>query len=159
MMDGMQISSRASFDRSPADTFALLTDQAFLEAVAVAGHALSYDVSVSGDTTVSTQELPAPDMAANFVGKTITVVQEVAWGPADASGGRTGQVTMTVPKQPVVMKGTVTLAGTDAASTVDLAGDLKVSIPLLGKKLEQASEPAVLSGFRKQEEVAQSWNR
>ncbi len=36
---------------------------------------------------------------------------------------------------------------------VDLTGDLKVAIPFLGKKLEQAAAPAVLAGFRTQQRV------
>jgi hypothetical protein len=32
-----------------------------------------------------------------------------------------------------------------------------VAIPLLGKKLEQSSAPAVLAGFKKQQEVGSRW--
>ena len=49
-------------------------------------------------------------MAQKFVGQTITVVEETAWGPADASGTRTGRARMKIPGQPVTMKGVVELA-------------------------------------------------
>ena len=42
-------------------------------------------------------------------------------------------------------------------TTVHLDGELKVAIPLLGKKLEQASAPAVLAGFRTQQRVGDRW--
>jgi hypothetical protein len=153
----MQISSRTSFDADPATVYDLLTDQAFLEAVCVAGHSISYAVTVDGSTTTTTQELPSPDLAARFVGNTITVVQTIEWGGPAADGSRVGRLGMTIPKQPVQMNGTITLSPTGATTTADLEGELKVNIPLLGKKLEQASEPAILAGFRKQEVVAKDW--
>ncbi len=153
----MQISARTTFDADPATTYDLLTDQAFLEAVCVAGHSISHDVTVDGSTTTTTQELPSPDLAANFVGKTITVVQVIDWGGPGADGSRVGQLSMTIPKQPVQMKGTITLSPAGATTIAQLTGELKVNIPLLGKKLEQASEPAVLAGFHKQEVVAKEW--
>lgn len=153
----MQISARTTFDADPATTYDLLTDKAFLEAVCVAGHSLSYDVAVDGSTTTTTQELPSPDLAANFVGKTLTVVQVIEWGGPAADGSRVGQLNMTIPRQPVQLKGTVSLSPVGATTVADLTGELKVNVPLLGKKLEQASEPAVLAGFRKQEVVAKDW--
>jgi hypothetical protein len=40
---------------------------------------------------------------------------------------------------------------------LELTGDLKVSIPLLGKKLEQSAAPAVLAGFDVQQKVGSDW--
>ncbi|MGI8456740.1 MAG: DUF2505 domain-containing protein [Propionibacteriaceae bacterium] len=153
----MQISARTTFDADPGATYDLLTDKAFLEAVCVAGHSISYNVVIDGSTTTTTQELSAPDLAKNFVGATITVVQVIDWGGPAADGSRVGQLSMTIPKQPVRMSGTVTLTPAGATTVADLTGELKVNVPLLGKKLEHASEPAILAGFRKQEVVAKDW--
>ena len=43
------------------------------------------------------------------------------------------------------------------APSPDLTGELKVSIPLLGRKLEESSAPAVLAGFRTQQQVGDRW--
>jgi Protein of unknown function (DUF2505) len=40
---------------------------------------------------------------------------------------------------------------------VALEGELKVNIPLLGRKLEESSAPAVLAGFRTQQQVGDRW--
>ena len=153
----MDISSRAEFAADPARVHRMLLTKEYLDEVCVASHAVSYDCTVEGLTTRCRRELPAPDQATKFTGPTLTVVEEVAWGEADANGGRTGQVTLTVPGQPMTMNGTVTLAPAGSGSAVELAADLKVNIPLLGKKLEQAAAPAVLEGLKVQESVGKDW--
>ncbi|MGD7706634.1 DUF2505 domain-containing protein [Microlunatus sp. Y2014] len=153
----MDISSRAEFAADPARVFEMLTTKEFLDEVCVAGHAREYECSVSGSTTTSRRVLPAPDSASKFTGPTLTVVEEITWGDARPDGGRTGQVKLTVPGQPVNLSGTVELAPGGPGSTIDLKADLKVNIPLLGKKLEQSAAPAILAGFDVQQQVGQRW--
>lgn len=153
----MDISSRAEFAATPDQVFAMLVTKEYLDEVCVASHALSYECTVAGTTTTSQRTLPAPDQARTFTGPTLNVVEQIAWGEANASGARTGQVSLTVPGQPVTMKGTVALAPGGPGTVVELKADLKVNIPLLGKKLEQAAAPAILDGFRVQQETGSRW--
>ena len=64
---------------------------------------------------------------------------------------------MTVLGQPVSLKGELRLRPGGRGTTVDLQGELKVAIPLLGRKLEQSSAPAVMAGFRTQQSVGDRW--
>ena len=89
MMAAMDIKTRVEFAADVEQVFAMMTDRAYLEEVCQASHALSYDADVTGTTTSTNRKLPAPDMAQKFVGQTVTVLEETAWGPADASGTRT----------------------------------------------------------------------
>jgi hypothetical protein len=66
-------------------------------------------------------------------------------------------VLLSVAGQPVTMKATMQLAPGGTGSVVNLAGELKVAIPFIGKKLEQSSAPAVLAGFRTQQKVGNDW--
>ena len=157
MMAAMDIKSRLEFAAGVEEVFAMMTDRAYLEEVCQATHARSSEVEVTGTTTTTTRQLPAPDIAQKFVGQTVTVVEETAWGPADASGNRTGRVTMSIPGQPVTMKGAVTLSAGGAGTVGELVGDLKVAIPILGKKIEQAVAPTIVAGFRTQQKVGESW--
>jgi len=157
MMAAMDIKSRVEFAAGVEEVFAMMTDRAYLEEVCKATHARAYEAEVTGTTTRTTRRLPAPDAAAKFTGPEITVIEETAWGPADASGSRTGRVTMSIPGQPVTMKGAVELAAEGAGTVAELTGDLKVAIPILGKKLEQSAAPAILAGFRTQQKVGDSW--
>ena len=40
---------------------------------------------------------------------------------------------------------------------MDVSGELKVAIPLLGRKLEESAAPAVMAGYRTQQEVGDRW--
>jgi hypothetical protein len=135
----------------------MMTDQAYLEAVCVASESLSYDASVTGASTRTSRTLASPESAARFTGPQLTVVEEVVWGEASGDGSRSGTMTMTVLGQPVSLKGALTLRPGGRGTTVDLNGELKVAIPLLGRKLEQSSAPAVLAGFRTQQRVGDRW--
>lgn len=157
MMAAMDIKSRLEFAAGVEEVFAMMTDRAFLEEVCKATHARSHEAEVTGTTTTTTRKLPAPDIAQKFVGQTVTVVEETAWGPADASGNRTGRVTMSIPGQPVTMKGTVTLGAGGAGTVGELVGDLKVAIPILGRKIEQSVAPTIVAGFRTQQKVGDNW--
>jgi hypothetical protein len=153
----MDISTGLDFAAPPADVYAMMIDQRYLEEVCVASESISYDVSVSGSTTRSSRTLASPESAARFTGPQLTVVEEVAWSEAGPDGSHTGTMSMTVTGQPVSLKGTLRLRPGGRGTTVDLNGELKVAIPLLGRKLEQSSAPAVLAGFRTQQRVGDRW--
>ena len=156
-MGRMDITTRLEFAAAPPEVYAMLTDAQYLDEVCRATESTSYDVDVEGSTTRTTRSFPAPDAVARFVGGTLTVSEQTVWGAAGPDGARTGDLEMTVKGQPVSMKGRLSLAPGGAGTVVQLTGDLKVSIPLLGKKLEQSSAPAVLAGFGKQQEVGSRW--
>ncbi len=153
----MDITSHAEFPADPDRVFAMLTDQKYLEDVAVASHALSHECSVEGTTTRSKRELRAPEQAQKFTGPSLTIIEEIAWGEPAADRSRTGEVTLTAPGQPLVMKGTATLAPEGTGSVVSIKADLKINIPLLGRKLEASAAPMVLEGLKIQESVGKDW--
>ena len=153
----MDVSSTIEFPADPERVYAMMTDRGYLEAVCEASQAITYEVSIDGQTTTTRRTLPAPPAAAKFTGPQLTMVERVEWRQAAADGTRTGAMTMTVPGQPVTLKGDLTLAPGGAGTAATLKGDLKVAVPLLGKKLEEAAAPAVLSGFRVQQKVGSRW--
>jgi hypothetical protein len=153
----MDISTGLDFAASPDDVYAMMTDQAYLEEVCVASESISYDASVNGSSTRSSRTLPAPESVARFTGPELTIVEDVSWSDRQADGSRTGDLAMTVLGQPVKLRGTLNLGPGGKGTTVDLRGELKVAIPLLGKKLEQSAAPAVLAGFRTQQRVGDRW--
>lgn len=153
----MDISTTADFAASPLDVYAMLTDRAFLAAVAQESGALSHEESVVDGTTRTQMELPNTPELQKLAGKTMTVQQQVAWGPAGDDGARTAQLSLSIPGQPVSMPGTVTLAPGGRGTLVTVAGDLTVKIPLLGKKIEKAAAPAILEGIEVQQRVGDRW--
>ncbi|GAB3759547.1 DUF2505 domain-containing protein [Microlunatus parietis] len=153
----MEISARVEFTADPDRVFTMVTDQRYLERVCQASHAEEYSASVDGMTTNTSRTLPAPEIAARFTGPTLTVKEQIEWGEAGPDGSRTAKVTLTVPGQPVEMNGRLALTAGGPGTVIELTGELKVSIPLLGRKLEQAAAPAVLAGFDVQQKVGTDW--
>ena len=153
----MDISTGLDFAGTPQDVYVMMTDQGYLEQVCVASESLSYDASVNGSSTRTSRTLASPDSTARFTGPQLTVVEEVQWGQAEADGTRTGTLTMTVLGQPVRLIGQLRLRPGGRGTTVDLTGELKVAIPLLGRKMEESAAPAVLAGFRTQQRVGDRW--
>ena len=75
MMSGMELKMSASYDATPEEVFAIVSDATFREQACEKTKALSYDVQVTesgGDTIVRvSREMPAndvPDIARKFVG-------------------------------------------------------------------------------------------
>lgn len=153
----MDITTGLDFAAPPAAVHAMMTDQTYQEEVCVASQAIRYDATIDGSRSHTSRTLPSPASAARFTGPELTVVEDIDWSEASADGSRTGVLTMTVQGQPVTLRGQLLLAPGGRGTTVKLTGELKVAIPLLGKKLEQSSAPAVLAGFNTQQEVGDRW--
>lgn len=153
----MDIASSVEFPADPAAVYAMMTDRAYLEEVCVASQARDHEVSVNGAKTKTSRTLAAPASAAKFTGPDLVVLEETTWAEAEADGSRSATITTTVSGQPVTMKGSLRLAPGGRGSVVTLTGQLKVAIPLIGRKMEQSAAPAVLAGFRTQQKVGDRW--
>ena len=157
IMTPMDLSNHLDFAAQPTDVYAMMTDQKYLDEVCVASGSLSYHASVEGSTTKTSRTLPAPDSAARFTGPQLTVNEEVVWADPSSDGSRNAAVTMTVLGQPVTFRGKLRLSPGGRGSVVDVTGELKVAIPLLGKKLEESAAPSVMEGYKTQQEVGDRW--
>ena len=153
----MDITTRLEFAAPPATVFSMLTDRGYLDEVCRATDSARYDVDVTGSTTRTSRSFPAPEAVARFTGSELTVSEETTWGEAAADGSRDADLVLTVDKQPVSLKGRLRLAPGGRGTTVRLVGELKVNVPLLGRKLEQGAAPAVLAGFRTQQAAGDRW--
>ena len=55
------------------------------------------------------------------------------------------------------MNGTVRLGPAGSGTRIDVDGDLKAKIPLLGGKVEKAAEGPILGAIEKEQEVGTAW--
>lgn len=165
MMCGMELKLSASYDATPEEVFAIVTDATFREQACEKTKALSYDVKVTesgGDTVVRVQrEMPSddvPDIARKFVGQTLTVVQTETWHPAGADGTRHADVKGEVTGTPVTLKGTAKIESVGKQTVQAIELDVKVSVPLIGKKIEPFVVEAIRSGLTKEHELGRDWH-
>ncbi|HET6292007.1 MAG TPA: DUF2505 domain-containing protein [Kribbella sp.] len=160
----MELKLSASYDATPEEVFAIVTDTTFREQACEKTKALSYDVQVSqsgGDTVVRVKrEMPAddvPDIGKRFVGPTLTVVQTETWHPAKPDGSRDADVSGEIANTPVTLKGTAAIRsdGGQTVQAIDL--DVKVNVPLIGRKMEPFVVDAIRSGLAKEHDLGRDW--
>ena len=123
--------------------FALTTNPEFLERKFAATGAK--DVTVACEVTadggahiVITRKVTVdlPSFAAKFVQPTNTFVQTEDWDAATADGRRVCKYKVDVQGVPSSIAGTVTLTPDNGQTRQDIVAEVKVSIPLVGGKLE-----------------------
>jgi hypothetical protein len=150
-------------DASPDQVFAMLCDTGFRNQVCEDTGALEYHVDIEqadgGATVTVVRTMPAqvPDFVRKFVGETIEVRQTEKWGTADGSGARSAEVRLEISGQPAGMTGTLVLEPGNDGTQQRVEADLKVSIPLFGKKIEPEVAKGVLAGIRQEERTGLAW--
>lgn len=156
----MKVTAEMSYPSTTPDAvFAMLVDADFRGEVCDATHALDYDVDIqvhhNGAASVRVHRvMPAevPDFVRRLVGDRIDVVQTEEWRPAQADGRRTADLLVQISGQPARMTGAVTLERDGSGVRESIEGDLKVSIPLVGRKIEPEIAKGILYALRKEEE-------
>lgn len=133
-----RLTHELTYDAPLAEVSAMLLDPAFREEVCAYQEVLRADVSVTekaGATeVVIDQAQPAdgiPSFAKKFVGDEIAIVQTERWATADRAS-----VEVTIPGKPGEVRGTVTLTEAGGVTTETLDLEVRVSIPLVGGRIE-----------------------
>ncbi|KGN37000.1 DUF2505 domain-containing protein [Knoellia subterranea] len=149
----MKFTHRAEYAASPDEVWATMSSQEFQDAKCEATTTGEWtsNVSTTGDRTTITSDrvLPTddlPDIAKSFVGSKLTIAEVQTWGPAAADGSRTADLNVHIKGAPMTLKGTARLSPNGSGTVQEIQGDVKVSVPLIGGKLEKAaSEPLMFA--------------
>jgi Protein of unknown function (DUF2505) len=160
----MRITTFFDYAATPEDVFTMLADPAFQAAKVEATRPLSHKESVTpkGEQTeiVTSRVIPTdgfPDFAKSMIGPKLRVTETIMGSRASADGSRTGTIHIAIGDAPVSMTGTLRLAPGGSGTKIDIDGDLKAKIPLLGSKVEKAAEGPILSAIEKEQEVGEKW--
>ena len=143
------------------DVYAMLADPAYRKAVAdyqkVTDFSCDITPSGSGMRVRLEEAHPTdriPSFAQRLVGHEIRFVQEETWASSSAA-----DIHVTIPGKPGEMTGTTSLtrSGNDVVQQVDLA--VKVSIPLVGGKVEELIAGFIGKAFDAEHKVGVKWLR
>src|SRR5262245_26756155 len=155
MMERMDVREEIVYDASPDDVFEMLCDKAFREKVCRGIGSIRYEVSITRDGDSSqirmdrVMKADLPDVARKIVGDTIEMVQTEDWGERQPDGSRSARFRVEIPGKPGSITGTVSLSPSGSGSREVVSGEVKVSVPFVGKKLETE----VARGFKAALEV------
>lgn len=152
----MKINETFSYDgASVEDVYAIITDQAFRTEACAEQGASDYSVTVEpnaggGDTVTVVRTMPTdmPDFIKKLTGDTVKVKQTEEWAGPDGGGHRNANVKVSIIGQPAEMKGTAVIINAGDNASFILDGDVKVSIPFIGKKIETEVAKAILGSLR-----------
>jgi hypothetical protein len=139
---------------------AMLTDAKFRNDVCVRQRALDHDVDITGSgpgavvVIARTQSLEgAPSVARKVAGDSVRIVQREEWRTATEA-----DFAMEIPGKPGGCKGGIVLRENGDGTTDQLfRGEVKVSIPLVGKKLEELIASILERALVKEGQVGASW--
>jgi hypothetical protein len=163
MMSAMDVREEIRYDAAPDQVFEMLCDQAFREKVCRAIGSISYDVSIERDGGTArvrnhrVMKADLPDFAKKVVGDKIEMIQTEDWGARQADGSRTADFHVEIPGKPGAIKGSVTLSPDGTGSKEVVAGTVKVSIPLVGKKLENEVAKGLKAALEIEGSVGAKW--
>ena len=150
----MKLKETFSYPAGVEAVFALISDDAFRteSAEAAKGRDVSATVEKDGDDTVvtlvRTQPADLPDFIKKAVGDAVKVKQVERWHAPGTDGTRTATLAVKVIGQPAGFKGKATLSPNGKGSKFTVAGDVKVSVPFVGRKVEPLIAKAVEASLR-----------
>jgi Protein of unknown function (DUF2505) len=161
----MEVRAEISYpDAEPAQVFALAVDHAFRVAVCEATRALSHRVEIDarpdGGAQVTVERTLAaevPDFVRTFIGQTVTIVQTEKWAAQGSGSGRVADLHIQFRGQPASMSGSEQIEAAGAGTRQLIRGDLTVSVPFVGRRIETEVAKAILAAAAKEQETGRAW--
>ena len=155
----MRFTHTNTYPAGAAEVLAMLTTREFRERVCAAQRALDHSVELEGTGVGSrvritrTQSLQgAPAVATKVAGDSVQLVQTEHWVRPDAA-----EFALEIPGKPGSLTGGIELRDLGGSTEEVFSGELKVSIPLIGGKLEQLIASILTAALRREGEVGRRW--
>lgn len=156
----MKINDSYSYgDADVESVYGLISSKEFRTESAEDVGATDVDVSVESSggghtiTIVRTQPAEMPDFVKKLTGETVKVKQTEQWGAPESDGTRRADVKVSIIGQPAEMVGNAVLEPTSGGTEFTLKGDVKVSIPFIGKKVEPEVAKAIKASLKHEVEL------
>lgn len=160
----MDLHLSTSYNASPEEMFAIITDVTFQEQVMERLGALSYEVSTltAGDDLEldlrwETSSGDVSGVVRGFIGDRLVLVQHKIWHPADTDGAREADLDGGVADTLVKLTGHTSIVPTGHGTTQSFDIHVTASYPAIGHKLEQLVTDAVRIRLETKFDLAWSW--
>lgn len=154
----MRFTHELVYDAPATDVHAMLADPAFRNAVLEAQHVLRHHVQIvptdSGMEVTLEQTQAArgiPSFAQKFIGDEITIIQRELW-----TGPELADLFVSIPGKPGDASGRMRLAESGGRTKQEINLEIKVGIPLLGRKLEGLVADLLTKALKVENEVGRA---
>lgn len=158
----MRYRQELRYPASPDEVVAMLLDRDYREQVCVEQQVVRYQVAVEetgSGTEVDIMQVQSlrgvADAVRRYVGSEIEVTQREVWGDP-----RSASLDVRVPGHPGRMVGTITLSedpATPGGTVETVSGDIKVSVPFIGRKVEEMMAQVFGYALRAEHSVGLRW--
>ncbi len=155
----MKLSHTTTYDATLDEVYAMLTDPTFRERAARASGVLEVDVEVTaqgdGAQVRMDQVQPlqgVPSFATKFAGDTTKATIVETWTSRSSS-----DLEITTPGKPTRITGGYRLSEIGGRTTQQFEGECKVSVPLIGGKLEKVMGDLFVQGRDKEAAAGAAW--
>lgn len=160
----MRFEATITYPASVGQSADMLADEAFLQqrVAAAGGSATQVDVAREGAVFTSSvaTRLPTDGVPASFrsfVGAHLDVRIVEAWEAPRPTGERRGTIAIDIAGAPVTVRGQMRLVAYGEGCRHDVRGEVRASVPLFGRAIEEAAISAVNSVISGQEQVARAY--
>ena len=154
-----KLSHDLTYQASLTEVGEMLMAPGFREQVCDAQGATRRTVTVgpkaAGMEVVIDQVMPArgiPGFAKKFVGEEINLVQTEQWSDIE-----TGSVDVVIPGKPGQMRGTIRIQESGGTTTETVEMEIKVSIPLVGGKIESLIADLLRKALKAEQAVCRDY--
>ncbi len=162
----MHFTATAEYPASAQKVAELFTNPDFVDAKITASRATEGKKTITGDATgaftvETTRTMPKDLVPAKYQrflpgGIVLTLLEQ--WGPPSVDGSREGELSLKIAGVPASASGSCRLQSTGAdTSTLTYDGEVKVSIPMFGSKVEKIAVGAVEDVMALERDVAAQW--
>lgn len=144
-----------TYDASRDAVAAMLLDPAFREAVLERQRVTRGSATLDGDIITIEQARSSdgvPSIAKKFIGDEIAIVQTETWSSPDRAG-----IVITIPGKPGEVTGSSRLTEADGQTTQTVDLEVRVSIPLVGGKIESMIADILALGLDVEHKVGVGW--
>jgi hypothetical protein len=155
----MKIRHELTYAASPTEVYEMRADPAFRARVCEAMDTVRHEVTVDDGTDPFTIAVDMvqhtkgmPSFAKKFVGDETRVIQTERWTTVEA-----GHIEVEIPGKPGHIRGTLSLTEVDEGSVYCFDGEARISIPLIGGKLEGLIQKLFVEGMDTEHRVAAAW--
>ncbi len=155
----MKLSHTTTYDAPMDQVYAMLTDPAFRDRAARESGVLEVSVDVTqqgeGAQVRMDQVQPVqgvPSFATKFAGETTKAVIVETWTSRSSA-----ELEITTPGKPTRINGSYRLSELGGRTTQQFEGEAKVSVPLIGGKLEKVLGDLFVEGRDKEAAAGRAW--